>query len=297
MPTDTQALTRVIRESFDAAQARIIEYEGATTTLSVAVVCEMESAVHNKSWALCVVSVGDSPCLVWKHRKQVVQEVTLLTEEGKERDVRDCGGCLGANVGTEPDLSNLMCYFVPVAKGDVVFLVSDGIYDNFDPVILLQGLTECERQKRSAENASLLRDLPVLTMRQRQEHQVQLVTEQLKKATPDSGEASLDASTVTKALIQHARDVTNSKRNYLEHGCSDIDSSNLSTHAKAKKKSEVLNTLPGKMDHASIVAYKVGGPLKEDADSISVSVTLTHSTDEVDGFLSVNLGHALNRVS
>ena len=294
MPSNTQALMKLIRESFDAAQDRIIQYDGATTTLSVAVACEMEAPIHNKTWALCVVSVGDSPCLVWKHKKKIVEEVTSVTEEGKERDLRDCGGCLGANVGTQPDLSNLMCYFVPVAENDVVFLVSDGVFDNFDPVILLKGTTECEKQRKSEGGA--LADLPVLSRKQREEVQLQLVAEHLRKVKSENGNSLLDASIVTKALMQYVMDITNTKRNYLEHGCIDIDSnSELSAHAKAKKKAEVLNFLPGKLDHASIVAYKIGVPHQDchpeqDVDLSSVSVAFTHSDIEIDGFLSVNLG-------
>ena len=297
MPRDTQALAMLIRKSFDVAQELIIQYDGATTTLSVAVTCEMEAPIHNKSWALCVVSVGDSPCLVWKHKREVVEEVTSVVEEGKERDLRDCGGCLGANVGTQPDLSNLMCYFVPVARNDVVFLASDGVFDNFDPVILLQGTTECERQKKSGENVAILGDLPVLSRRQREEGQLQMIAELLRKIKSENSDQMLDARTITSGLIEYVKGVTNGKRSYLESGCADIDSSNLSAHAKSKKKAEMLSTLPGKLDHASIVAYKIGGPLldgdaQQESDLSTASVALNHNTEEIDGFLSVNLGHS-----
>ncbi|KAL5487140.1 hypothetical protein EMCRGX_G019707 [Ephydatia muelleri] len=263
----------------------------------VAVTCEMEAPIHNKSWALCVVSVGDSPCLVWKHKREVVEEVTSVVEEGKERDLRDCGGCLGANVGTQPDLSNLMCYFVPVARNDVVFLTSDGVFDNFDPVILLQGTTECERQKKSGENVAILGDLPVLSRRQREEGQLQMIAELLRKIKSENSDQMLDARTITSGLIDYVKGVTNGKRSYLESGCADVDSSNLSAHAKSKKKAEMLSTLPGKLDHASIVAYKIGGPLldgdaQQESDLSTTSVALNHNTEEIDGFLSVNLGHS-----
>ena len=37
--------------------------------------------------------------------------------------------------GINPELSNLTCSMTKVSPGDIVFLTSDGISDNFDPVV------------------------------------------------------------------------------------------------------------------------------------------------------------------
>ena len=37
--------------------------------------------------------------------------------------------------GVNPELSNLTCSMTYVEAGDIVFLTSDGISDNFDPVV------------------------------------------------------------------------------------------------------------------------------------------------------------------
>ena len=37
--------------------------------------------------------------------------------------------------GLNPELSNLTCSMTYVESGDIVFLTSDGISDNFDPVV------------------------------------------------------------------------------------------------------------------------------------------------------------------
>ena len=37
--------------------------------------------------------------------------------------------------GINPELSNLTCSMTYVEPGDIVFLTSDGISDNFDPVV------------------------------------------------------------------------------------------------------------------------------------------------------------------
>ena len=44
-------------------------------------------------------------------------------------------GALGPVDGVNPELSNLTCSMTYVESGDIVFLTSDGISDNFDPVV------------------------------------------------------------------------------------------------------------------------------------------------------------------
>jgi hypothetical protein len=49
--------------------------------------------------------------------------------------MRDALGALGPVDGLNPELSNLTCSITEVFPGDLVFLTSDGISDNFDPVV------------------------------------------------------------------------------------------------------------------------------------------------------------------
>lgn len=51
------------------------------------------------------------------------------------RDMRDALGALGPVSGKEPELNNLTVAMTVVDVGDIVFLTSDGISDNFDPVV------------------------------------------------------------------------------------------------------------------------------------------------------------------
>lgn len=50
--------------------------------------------------------------------------------------MRDTGGALGYALGEDPDLANMTASITRLSEGDVVFLVSDGVSDNFDPVTL-----------------------------------------------------------------------------------------------------------------------------------------------------------------
>ncbi|RCN27220.1 hypothetical protein ANCCAN_27046 [Ancylostoma caninum] len=102
------------------------------TTLCVAVVAP---AVHCDSWVLCVCNVGDSLCFVY-NRNYGVREVTMGSHDiDQMRDMRDAGGALGPVDGRNPQLHNLTCSMTFVEEGDVVFITSDGVSDNFDPVV------------------------------------------------------------------------------------------------------------------------------------------------------------------
>lgn len=49
--------------------------------------------------------------------------------------MRDALGALGPVDGNKPELSNLTLSLTIVEKGDIIYLTSDGISDNFDPVV------------------------------------------------------------------------------------------------------------------------------------------------------------------
>ena len=51
------------------------------------------------------------------------------------RDMRDALGALGPVDGQNPELNNLTCSMTFCDSGDVVFITSDGVSDNFDPVV------------------------------------------------------------------------------------------------------------------------------------------------------------------
>lgn len=51
------------------------------------------------------------------------------------RDMRDALGALGPVDGKDPELGNLTLSLTIIDEGDIIFLTSDGISDNFDPVV------------------------------------------------------------------------------------------------------------------------------------------------------------------
>lgn len=51
------------------------------------------------------------------------------------RDMRDALGALGPVNGENPEMNNLTLSLTNLVKDDIVFLTSDGVSDNFDPVV------------------------------------------------------------------------------------------------------------------------------------------------------------------
>lgn len=251
----TQDIFHHLLLSFDEAHKTIIKHGGTTTTLTVAMVCELQSNPRiTGHWGLCVVSVGDSPCFLYQPDLCKIYEVTAGAHMGKGRDPRDAGGCLGANIGDDPDLANLICCFLPISDNDIVFLTSDGISDNFDPVILKQAIPT------SHTASSSLTSLPTLSPEERHEMSMSLmakVMHQKQKSLPNS----LSIQDVIEAFISYTVEATDQKRSFLEDvwkQTSDPQLSPSTRRDKERRLSQQSKSLPGKLDHSTIVGYQVG---------------------------------------
>lgn len=65
------------------------------------------------------------------------------------RDMRDALGALGPVDGQNPELNNLTCSLTYCDHGDIVFLTSDGISDNFDPVVGKFAIPRKEKESKT----------------------------------------------------------------------------------------------------------------------------------------------------
>lgn len=120
--------------SFWEAHASILEVGGALSTLTAAVVLPLGAPYHDRH-VVCSCNVGDSFGYVYS-KKHGVREFTQGSHDILNmRDMRDALGALGPVSGNKPELSNLTLSMTIVEPGDIVFLTSDGISDNFDPVV------------------------------------------------------------------------------------------------------------------------------------------------------------------
>ena len=254
--------------SLHSAQKCIIQHGGTTTTLCLAFVAELAEAKAGNKWGVCVVSVGDSVCYVWRNDTHQVHEVTAAIRDGKERNQRDAGGCLGADMGDHPDLTNLHCCFAPLADNDIVFLSSDGISDNFDPVTLHEATPEVGLENSQVvfppssqdhPTASASSTIPALSPGQRQSWAVMRMSALLKESWTEKN--ALNATNVKEAVTNFVIEATEEKRKFLEEVWRASGNEALTPAEKREQDKHITHTvklLPGKLDHATIAAYKVG---------------------------------------
>ncbi|CAL4115814.1 unnamed protein product, partial [Meganyctiphanes norvegica] len=131
-PTSTTDVFVCLLRSFHAAHSLILQEDGMLTTLTAAVVLPLADSTQ---YVVCVCNVGDSLAYVYS-QKYGVREITQGSHDiHSTRDMRDALGALGPVDGQNPELNNLTCSMTYCDPGDIVFLTSDGISDNFDPVV------------------------------------------------------------------------------------------------------------------------------------------------------------------
>lgn len=239
-PTSHTVSSILLESVTRKAQELILEHNATLTTLSAAVVCEMSQPGE---WGLFVVAVGDSPVYVYSPLSQKMFEVTVgCHSHDGQRDRRMAGGTLGPSLGHKPDLENLTVCFTTVNEGDIVLCVSDGISDNFSgqAVSQMTGLVHPDiakgRVKPCCDNILHL-------------------TEVLNRHQQELG-SNVSAQTVVTKLVNYVDEFTEQKRRFyshcIEHGI----------NIKQRKNedpdfAEQLRMLPGKLDHATVVAFQV----------------------------------------
>ncbi|KAK3734803.1 hypothetical protein RRG08_063649 [Elysia crispata] len=288
-PENTQDVVRLLRKALDEAHRAIIAKDGGLTTLCLCMICPVENSDEH---AVCCVNVGDSFAYIYASNHGI-REVTVGSHDvGSERDIRDAGGAIGPVDGTNPELHNLTCSVTFCRKGDIVFLVTDGVSDNFDPVVTKIALPERaqdsnfhSREKYNSNNSLSVkpelspqeRHIYAMKEMERVAHEYELVTEEACSAQSFCG-----------ALLQHVLALTNDKRKIIENPA-------IYTRSRMTKKErqtrdsaivEKMSKAPGKLDHASIVAVEVGvftdGVINsDDGKSAAVPVPNTKNRDFV----------------
>lgn len=130
--TTTDLFVSLLRSLWEG-HGCILEVGGALSTLTIAVVVPLDGAADK--YVVCACNVGDSLAYIYS-KKHGVRELTQASHDiNSMRDMRDALGALGPADGNKPELSNLTFSMSCLERGDIVFLTSDGISDNFDPVV------------------------------------------------------------------------------------------------------------------------------------------------------------------
>ncbi|XP_024873072.1 PP2C-like domain-containing protein CG9801, partial [Temnothorax curvispinosus] len=138
--TTTKDVFIALLRSFHAAHSLILQEQGMLTTLTVCTILPLPSSntdtnICQRKYIACTCNVGDSLAYVYSG-KTGVREITRGSHDIHcMRDMRDALGALGPVDGSNPELNNLTLAITEVERGDIVFLTSDGISDNFDPVV------------------------------------------------------------------------------------------------------------------------------------------------------------------
>ena len=248
----SRTLANILRESMDIAQDCILKHHATLTTLSVAVVCEMTSV----NWGLYVASVGDSPVYVYCPCTKEIWEATIgCHPESGIRDVQLSGGALGPAIGTLADMENFTLAYMPVYPGDIVFLTSDGISDNFLPSILWPSSDGSKRTDKMESSYVFVTQDMCSPIKPCCENVPQMRA--LLQRHQELLQHNMSAQTVTACLVNFTVETTNDKR------CFRSDCLDQNIHIKRKMNEDedfakYAKQVPGKLDHATIVAYTVG---------------------------------------
>ena len=256
--SSSRTVLEMLMESVKAAQKSILDHRATLTTLSVAVLCEMQKSSRSaaKEWGMFVISIGDSPVYVYcPHTQQVFEATIGCHSHDGVRDMRMAGGSLGPARGTRPDLGNLTLAYMPMYQDDIVFIASDGISDNFSSYVNHQWSTDNEEMESSGENEEVIRHPQLDPSLQPCYDNIVHLTSTLKKHHDDI-QHHLSAQTVTACLMNYAVELTEKKRQFM----SDCRLKGIEVKMKMKEDpgfAGIVNQHTGKLDHATVVAYQV----------------------------------------
>ncbi|KAH3759086.1 cyclophilin B [Pelomyxa schiedti] len=231
---DLQEIGRKLLRATCEANEKISEqsqniWDAGTTTLLCCFIIELSDTPPD--WAAVIVSVGDCKAFHWNLE---TKEVSDITSGNRCVDLRDPGGRLGPYIGQgSPDLRNLQLYYHLCKPGDVVMLVTDGIYDNFDPVQL--GNTPKDLGIPANDWPDIPRpDLEVAK------------TKFLSHFINDLySQHSVSPSEMVNVAVEHAIATTTPAREYMEAN-------------PGLKQPTDYKKYPGKMDHTTAIAFQIG---------------------------------------
>lgn len=128
-----------LRQVFDVVYVIILEREGGLIIMCVCIVCLVKNF---QQFVICCVNVGDSYCYIFSYRFGIRELIIGLYDIILERDIRDVGGVIGLVCGNDSEFQNLICLLFFCELGDIVFLIIDGILDNFDFVVIKFALSK-----------------------------------------------------------------------------------------------------------------------------------------------------------
>ncbi len=276
-----QDVFQLLMKAFEYAHGTILALDGGLTTLCAALVLPLPPAPApggHRQCVVCALNVGDSLAYVLS-RRHGVRELTIGSHDiTSERDIRDAGGALGPVNGTQPELRNLTCSMTIVDHGDIVFLTTDGISDNFDPVVTKIAVARGEdsgskEDKNELQRAVTTDGKPQMEPAERHQYAVKEM-ERIVHEFELFTETSCAAQELCGALLQHVLKLTDTKRKVLENP--NLFGRKMRAKERKKVDGEIVAAMgkaPGKLDHATVIAYEVGvyENIGEDGEEVMVA--------------------------
>ena len=252
---------------------------------------------NSRQFAVCIVNVGDSLAYVFSKYHGIREITTGSHDIQSERDIRDAGGAVGPVHGSDPELHNLTCSMTLVDPGDVVYLTTDGISDNFDPVVTKIAVASRRRHsdpqlqplpEEGSSDANLnvepsnqnvrcgtLDGKPEMEPHERHQYAVKEM-ERIIHEFELFTEQPCSAQELCGALLQHVLKLTDPKRKVLENP--DLYGKKLRSKDRKRRDSEIIAKLsksPGKLDHATIIGYEVGVYHGDDDEDYEIAEELS----------------------
>jgi len=284
--TTVRETGRLLLRSFMDAHTKILEaplgrgindiWETGTTTLCGGVLLELEDEDAKKAgtpYVFIVASIGDCKAFYCSAQTGQVTDITTGTRPPSAiTNVNDPGGRLGPYVGKEgsADLRNLSVFSQLCHAGDILLLVSDGVYDNLDPQQLGVSVEEAKLEFPSWEQADAN-----AAERAKDNYRTQLIARKIRELASGDGAASdsdeedkkgkkkkkkgegskvdlnsIDLQALSHNLLHHSKAVTKYSRKWMqEHPTARMPD------ARSKKRDP---SMLGKMDHTTCLAFRVG---------------------------------------
>ncbi|MDP2437791.1 MAG: hypothetical protein Q8P67_18780 [archaeon] len=190
---------------------------------------------------LCV-NVGDCKALHYSARRHAWVDIT----KGNRQDLSnpsDPGGRLGPYL-TEgrPDLRNLHLYQQDVEHGDIIVLMSDGIHDNLD-LTNLGGIPADQAQQAPPDILYGRSSWRALSEKELATAKDRYLVWRLGQLFPDP--SSLSCDHINRVLLDYVFCVTDKQRQFMQ------------ADARLKQPDD-LAQYPGKLDHSSLVTFRIG---------------------------------------
>eukprot|EP01126_Amoeba_proteus_P006873 TRINITY_DN12429_c0_g1_i2.p1 TRINITY_DN12429_c0_g1~~TRINITY_DN12429_c0_g1_i2.p1 ORF type:complete len:295 (+),score=81.92 TRINITY_DN12429_c0_g1_i2:103-987(+) len=236
---DTMSIKKIFRQTLDICHEAIKEgkescWEAGTTTLCGGMLYKVKDM---DCWAFQAISVGDCKIIHYSSSMELVKDVTYGNRTCAS-DAADCGGRIGPYVGNgEPDLRNLTYHFVPLYEGDLVCIVTDGIYDNLDPSHLghLPRQYGCPQYQKWSEMDPQI--------------EIQIKGKYMSEKILQFINREKKPLLIAQALVENSRKLTMKTRMWME------------THPNSAEPKNYVE-YPGKMDHCTCLVMKVKESLK-----------------------------------